>query len=336
MKFEVGDKVLLLHSNETGEIVEIMNEKMVRVNVDGVEFPVFTDQIDFPYFKNFSEEWKRKKELPQKKKIYIDQIKKEKKLPPPKLFDNGVQFTFVPVYDSSQYETSIDHFKLYLTNQNNEGYHFEFNIQYKELPDFAIKNEIGAHSDFYLNNISQEEFNDIIRFRFEFSLLRPDKKRVERLECPVKLKAKTLFQKIEEMQMKNVPSFSFNLFLKYPEKPPEEYFPLPDKKFTTNKPHKPSEPARSVVDLHIEKIFGNPTGLSNFEILQIQLDYFEKYYNLAVENMQPNLIVIHGVGTGKLRDEIHERLHNRKEVRYYVNQYHPDFGFGATEIYFQY
>jgi len=42
------------------------------------------------------------------------------------------------------------------------------------------------------------------------------------------------------------------------------------------------------------------------------------------------------VGTGKLRDEIHERLHNRKEVRYYVNQYHPDFGFGATEIYFQY
>ncbi|MFS8083057.1 MAG: Smr/MutS family protein, partial [Ginsengibacter sp.] len=71
-------------------------------------------------------------------------------------------------------------------------------------------------------------------------------------------------------------------------------------------------------------------------ILSIQLDTFEKYFHLAVAHMQPNLIVIHGVGTGKLRNEIHERLKLKREVRTFANQYHPDFGFGATEIFFQY
>ncbi len=82
------------------------------------------------------------------------------------------------------------------------------------------------------------------------------------------------------------------------------------------------EPARSVVDLHIEKLTDNWKGLSNFEILTIQLSNFEKYYQLAIAHHQPNLIVIHGVGTGKLRNEIHEILKTKKEVKSFANQYH--------------
>jgi hypothetical protein len=96
------------------------------------------------------------------------------------------------------------------------------------------------------------------------------------------------------------------------------------------------EPARSVVDLHIEKLTENWKGLSNFEILTIQLSNFERFYQLAIAHRQPNLIVIHGIGTGKLRNEIHEILKTKKEVRTFANQYHRDFGFGATEIFFQY
>jgi dsDNA-specific endonuclease/ATPase MutS2 len=55
-----------------------------------------------------------------------------------------------------------------------------------------------------------------------------------------------------------------------------------------------------------------------------------------VANRQPNLIEIHGIGSGKLRDEIHEIVIYYKEVESFVNQYHPNFGYGATEIYFGY
>jgi len=68
----------------------------------------------------------------------------------------------------------------------------------------------------------------------------------------------------------------------------------------------------------------------------LQLKEFEKFYELAVAHYQSSLTIIHGVGTGKLRDEIHDILRLKKEVKSFVNQYHPAYGYGATEIYFSY
>jgi dsDNA-specific endonuclease/ATPase MutS2 len=47
------------------------------------------------------------------------------------------------------------------------------------------------------------------------------------------------------------------------------------------------------------------------------------------------MIVIHGIGSGKLKDEIHEILKYRKDVKSFVNQYDPRFGYGATEVFFK-
>ena len=93
---------------------------------------------------------------------------------------------------------------------------------------------------------------------------------------------------------------------------------------------------RTVVDLHIEKLTDSWSHLTNFEILSLQLKAFEKYYELAVAHYQPSLTIIHGVGVGKLRDEIHELLKSKKEVRTFVNQYNHLYGYGATEIFFEY
>ena len=68
----------------------------------------------------------------------------------------------------------------------------------------------------------------------------------------------------------------------------------------------------------------------------MQLKAFEKYYELAIAHHQPELTIIHGVGIGKLRDEIHDILRLKKEVKSFVNQYSPQFGYGATEIYLEY
>ena len=101
MKFQVGDKVLLLHSNEEGEVVGIINKKMVTVDVGGVEFPVYTDQIDFPYFKRFTE----KKAPPPKQKKYVDDVKKEKVNAVKKYnVGDGVWVTFIPVIYNDNFD----------------------------------------------------------------------------------------------------------------------------------------------------------------------------------------------------------------------------------------
>ena len=56
MKFEVNDKVVVKHSNDDGVVKEIINDKMVLVEVRGVKFPVYTDQLSFPYFKMFTQQ----------------------------------------------------------------------------------------------------------------------------------------------------------------------------------------------------------------------------------------------------------------------------------------
>jgi len=336
MKFQRGDTVLLLHSNEEGEVVEILNDKMILVDVEGVRFPVYTDQVDFPYFKRFSE---KKIVVPKKEKIYVDNLKKEK-FTEKQQVHSGLWLSFLPVFDKDIFDDDVvEKIKIHLLNETNDPLSFNYQIKFKGLPEFHLNNTVLPFSNFYLHDIPFEEMNDSPKFEFDFSLLYPNKKKAAHFETSFKIKAKQLFQKIEEMKLKNEPKFSFLLFEKYPDKLEEV---IPDYQNTFGQLYDLSmikqklEPARSVVDLHIEKLMDNWKGLSNFDILTIQLKSFEKYYNLAVAHRQPNLIIIHGVGTGKLRNEIHEILKTKKEVRTFANQYHHDFGFGATEIFFQY
>ena len=339
MKYQIGDTVLVLHSQEEGKVVEIINDKMVTIEVGGVRFPVYMDQIDFPYFKRFSEKklFEKKKE-----KIYIDDIKKEKSSSQYKV-SNGVWLALLPVFDKDVFDDDVvQSFKLYLINQTEHPLNFNYRITFGGSPDFELKNQIFSFTDFYLHDVPFEQMNDAPKFVFEFSLMNADKKKAEYFEVSLKLKAKQLFQKIEEIKLKNEPTFSYKLFETYPDKVVEEKHDFTAlsgagyRMYDASKARENLEPARSVIDLHIEKLSDDWKHLSNFEILTIQLKAFEKYYYLATAHRQPNLIVIHGVGSGKLKDEIHEILKTKKETKTFVNQYHPNFGYGATEIYFEY
>ncbi|MEO8719528.1 MAG: Smr/MutS family protein [Ginsengibacter sp.] len=336
MKFQLGDSILLLHSQEEGEVVDIISDEMLLVEVGGIRFPVYIDQIDFPYFKRFSQ---KKLIIPKKENVYIDILNKEERLEKAPV-ESGVWLTFLPVFDKDVFEDYVvKSFKIYLLNQTNESYQFIYQIKIKGLPEFHLSNTVPAFDEFYLHDVPFEEMNDAPKFEFDFSLSNSNKKKVGNYEASFKIKAKLLFQKIEEMKLKNEPSFSFILFEKYPDKIEEvipDYHNSHGQLYDISNIKQALEPAQSVVDLHIEKLIDNWKGLSNFEILTIQLRTFEKYYHLAIANRQPNLIVIHGIGTGKLRNEIHEILKTKKEVRSFANQYHQNFGFGATEIFFQY
>ena len=249
-------------------------------------------------------------------------------------------FPFLPVFDKNIFDDDVvESFKLYLINQTDEPYNFIYRINFSGSPDFELKNQIFSFTDFYLHDVPFEQMNDAPKFVFEFSLININKKKSPHFETTLKIKAKALFKKIEEMKMKNEPTFSFLLFEKYPDKVEDiipEYTNTQGLLYDASKAKQNLEPPRSVIDLHIEKLSFDWKRLTNFEILSLQLNTFEKYYNLALAHHQPNLIVIHGIGTGKLREEIHEILKSKKEVKSFVNQYHHNFGFGATEIFFQY
>lgn len=330
---------MLLHSGEEGHIVDFINPKMVMVEVDKVSFPVFLDQIDFPYFRNFSQ--KPAEKPAQKKQVRIEDIKKDKATSKYQV-SPGVWLAFLPVFDKDVFDEDIvEYFRISLVNQTNDHLLFTYRLTHLGRTDFELRNEVRPLSDLYLHDVSLEDMNESPRFEFDFSLKVPDKKRAKHYEASLKIKARQLFQRIEDMRAGQQAHFSYCLIEEWPDRPEEtgnDISTLSRAGFKVNSRRGDGgiEQVQSVVDLHIEKLTDAWKKMSPFEMLDLQLRTFEKHYASCVEHRQPRLIVIHGVGSGRLRDEIHQLLKLKREVKSFINQFHPLFGYGATEIHFQY
>jgi dsDNA-specific endonuclease/ATPase MutS2 len=80
------------------------------------------------------------------------------------------------------------------------------------------------------------------------------------------------------------------------------------------------------VDLHIELLTSNYNYMDNFEIIQIQLNECHNKIETALNSNFQKLIIVHGVGTGVLKTEVHNLLNNYK-LRYYLSK-----DAGATEV----
>jgi len=349
MKYEVGDEIIVLHSNEEGRVIEIMNDKMVMIEVRGVRFPAYTDQIDFPYFKRFTE----KKLFPEKKKkVYIDEIPREKKKTTAPREATGTWIAFLPVFDTDEFgDDYVKTLKVHLQNNSADELNFIYRLQQQGDTEFELKNSVLPFHDFYLHDVPFADMNNSPVFWFEFSLTKPQVHKAPYFEVSHRMKAKQLFARIEQLKEKGEAFFAYRLMEIFPDRGAMDYAPEEEKadsgiidlsklsasgfRVNTTKGKKPKA-VQTTIDLHIEKLREDWRSMNKSEILDFQLSTFEKHLDKVYADMQPQMTVIHGVGTGRLKDEIHEILKHRPEVKHFVHQYHPWYGYGATEIYFKY
>lgn len=340
MKFEVGDVVVINLTNEQGHIVEILDAKMVILEVRGVQFPTYIDQIDFPYYRNFTKhlQVRAKKETKPLPKIFIDNVPVDKKKAVVKMPENpGVFVHLFPKFIIDFYgDEVIELFKIYIVNQTDTAYQFTFAQKFFGRTDFDLTNTVEPYHDFYVYDVKFEDFSDSPSIEILFSLVAADPQMEDCYNAIIKFKGKTLFEAIEKMKAKNEPCLKYALFTNYPKRIFTNVFALPLNNKVIEKTLKNKQqnsPALSVVDLHIDKITDDTRNLTNGEIVTIQLNHFEKYFDLALKNGLKSLIVIHGIGNGRLKEEVHQKLKFRKTVNFFINQYDPRFGYGATEIF---
>ncbi len=81
------------------------------------------------------------------------------------------------------------------------------------------------------------------------------------------------------------------------------------------------------IDLHTEKLNVRTSHLPPGEILQEQLYYFKRFLREARQKHWKKILIIHGVGTGKLRSEVQKILQKQGWI-YYEAPYHT-YGQGA-------
>jgi len=87
------------------------------------------------------------------------------------------------------------------------------------------------------------------------------------------------------------------------------------------------------VDLHIEKLVNSFRGMSNYDILTLQLDTAKRQLEFAMRKRIQKIVFIHGVGEGVLKAELDYLLGRYDNLKFYDADYQK-YGVGATEIYF--
>ncbi|MFD2824738.1 DNA mismatch repair protein MutS [Lacinutrix iliipiscaria] len=85
------------------------------------------------------------------------------------------------------------------------------------------------------------------------------------------------------------------------------------------------------VDLHIHQLTNSTRGMTNHDMLTLQLDTAKRQLEFAIKKRMQKIVFIHGVGEGVLKLEL-EYLFGRYDVKYYEANYQK-YGLGATEVY---
>lgn len=213
MKFQEGDKIVVLATGEKGEVVEWINKKMLTIRINEIEFPVYADQIDFPYFDDFS---KPKEIKPKKSSGAIELPKREKKLE--KIIErDGVWLSFFPVLDKDIFDDDvISHLKIYLLNHTEDQLDCKLSVFFGQNKEIELKSSIHSLDELYLIDLEFDKLSDHPKFCFEFFKLTNHQQKSNSCTIEYKPKAKQMFKLSNEVIQEQKASFKRQLFSEFP------------------------------------------------------------------------------------------------------------------------
>lgn len=87
-----------------------------------------------------------------------------------------------------------------------------------------------------------------------------------------------------------------------------------------------------VVDLHIENLIDNTTGMGPADILNRQIDEFCRVMDANLKNNGMRIVFIHGKGEGVLRAALMKELNHRYRGHNVCDASFREYGYGATQV----
>ncbi len=334
MKFSIGDIVLLKHTGAEGVVTGYISPDLLEISVEGTHFPVYADDLDHPYLKWFTEQKSIKKS-----NLYPPDPAHP--IPSPAIspqVPTGFHLSFFPIYRFDELEDIAEKFKIYFINQTAHTLWLQYECASPFGCLFAHQTRIPPFAHFYLHDIWFDEMQD--QPRFSWILTRESDKDKTSFKDTLRITRKKLFAYITRIQQQNDPMFHIQLARDFPAQtfqPDEQQLPRSFEKAEKLRADHQAKRIKPVheIDLHIERLVEQTQGLSNFDMLQLQLDAFALALDTAVAAGQQSMVVIHGVGKGRLKDEIHKILSTSYQVAYFQNEWSPRYGYGATTIFFR-
>lgn len=361
---KIGDKVRYLNSVGGGVVRGFQKKNIALVEEeDGFETPVLiteivvvkeTNQYNFPVEEPVHgiADKKGSKDSENVKERFGDEEAEDIKLPEYSWSERdetkdgerlSVYLAFVP-NDLKQLQTTD--MELYLVNDSN--YYLQFALFGGiENAGVRVRNVIEPQTKLYLETINKTVLNDISELRFQAIAYKRIKFEVKPpLDVPLKINP-VKFYKLHSFKDNDFFDESAMLVtiirndvldLGMQIDPVQLQQAMISKRsadipnMDKSRQSKKIKPSVLEVDLHINELVDTVAGLSKGDMLQLQLDTFNRIMQENLKFKNTKIVFIHGKGEGVLRAEIEKQLKRKYPKCEFQDASFQQYGFGATQV----
>jgi hypothetical protein len=339
MKLKLGDWVRFLNEKGEGTISRIINKTTVAVTIsDGFEIPYLISELVLVFDGTSVKPEIETEPLAFSTKEVSPKIKYTKHE------NKGIYIAFAPEKINDIPNSDIN---VWLINYTEYKILFTYSLLQNTTFETLETGSADAYEPVLIETVDRKELHDFSNFKIDVLFYNTQEHEHQMpLSELVKLKPIKLYKENAFCENSFIPEKALVMCVSTLD-PDERAFQsspkvdlakiLFQKQAQPNtsqksKPHAHGNPNSEMeIDLHIEELIDNFNGMSNFEIIQIQLNSFKNVLDKAINGHCRKLIVIHGVGNGKLKQEVRNILSSHKNLRFYDGSY-AKYGFGATEV----
>ena len=346
MKFHKGDKVRFLNETGSGTVVKIMGNGMVTVEVeDGFEYPYPENQLVHAEPNNEKEAAGNpdsNREAQNEEEEDVDDFENVVN----SRYADGIYLAFIPKHQQFPSAGEID-----LVLLNHSEYDIYFTISLKDGRDWICiqSGALRPRGQDKIDILTPQQIDewgivktDLIFFSGDsYSHRAPvsDQLRLKGVKffkdatyTEDMLTGKRAYLAEIEILEENAVAESERPFINN-----EDIKRMLEAKernsFSEKKsiPHLKNQQLEKEVDLHIEELLDNWSGLTNAQLIDVQLKHMQKELDEAIGNHYQRIVFIHGVGNGRLKSEVRRILSGYTGIRFHDGSYQR-YGFGATEV----
>ena len=350
MKFRIGEKVKFLNDTSKGIVTGFVNEKIVLVKIEeGFEVPVLKEEI-IPTGNSieYSDSFSVKSDETKKNQGDEENLTSNESNDSESRNEQRNQIINIAYVRNAHAENDSPDFEMYLVNDG--PYHIYYNLGKQKAGNINVISggKLEADTKILIRNGDINEINALgKKFRFHCIFFKVG---VYRFLAPfntiidisnVDLLQRKYYKENEYFDEEAViiPVYSNKIEDNVSdEKEMKEIYlskEIKNKDIPVVRKPKPEKKSSDIseIDLHITEILENHNGMSNGEILQVQLDRFTTSLEGALKTDQKKIVFIHGLGNGKLKFEVRKLLDTKYNHLKYQDASFKEYGYGATMVY---
>ena len=340
---KAGDKVRFLNAVGGGVVKSVINKTMVNVeDYDGFEVPTLVSELVVVDDSVSMDPEKRSAKLRTPAKKEEPEVKKELPKAEPKYISGkdtpDFYMAFVPQNEANPVDGEL---KVYLVNNSNNFVLYNYSHLKNKVYRTVESGKMNPNSKRYLESFSRFDLNELPEFQFQLIFFLEESPKLEspvvkslRLN-PVKFYRQNSYEKTKYFAQDAMvisllePDMEMEVAKLTETEVAKVVLEKEEPKVVVKRA---ASPDLVEIDLHIHELLEDTRGLSNHEMLEVQLGRFRNELESAIANGTRRIVFIHGIGNGTLKQELRKELSTKYKKYYFQDASFKEYGYGATMV----